>query len=109
MVTMATTKNMGIAFQMFQTIQPLNFMFVLSLETEICYTVYCLTVNLAFQTSHNLLFFSFYKTSETHFRFSVVFSQKTVQIMIFNIEKLSGSADFKDFVLILQDFGWPFR
>ena len=46
MVTMATTKNMGIVFQMFQTIHPLTFMFVLSLETEICYTVYCLIVNL---------------------------------------------------------------
>ena len=100
---MATTENMGIVFQMFQTIHPLNFMFVLSQETEI------LIVNLAFQTSHNLLFFSVNKTSEKHFRFSVVFSQKTVQIMIFNIEYLSISADFNEFVLILQDFEWPFR
>ena len=84
-------------------------MFVLSLETEICFTVYCLIMNLSFQTSHNLLFFSFCKTSKKHFRFSVVFPRKTVQIVIFNIEYLSGSADFDDFGLILQDFEWPFR
>ena len=29
--------------------------------------------------------------------------------MIFNTEYLSGSADFNEFVLILQDFEWPFR
>ena len=55
-------------------------------------------------TSHNLLFFSLYKTSKKqHFRFSVVFSGKTVQILIFKVEYLeNGSADFNDFGLIFR-------
>ena len=86
-------------------------MFVLGLETKIILTIYCLTVHLAFLTSHNLLFFSLCKTLKKtqHFRFSVVFSPKTVQIFIFKVEYLeNGSADFSDFGLILQDFEHPF-
>ena len=65
-------------------------------------------------TSQNLLLFIFCKTSKKkqHFRFSVVFSRKTVQvqILIFKVEYLeNGLVDFNDFGLILQDFERPFR
>ena len=44
------------------------------------------------------------------FLVSVVFSRKTVQIVIFKVEYLeNGSANFNDFSLILQDFERPFR
>ena len=86
-------------------------MFVFGLETEIFLIVYCLIVHLAFLTSHNLLFFSLYETSKKqHFRFSVVFSRKTVQILIFKVEYLeNASADFNDLGLIFRDFERSFR
>ena len=85
-------------------------MFVFGLETEIFLIVYCLIVHLAFVTSHNLLFSSLYKTSKKHFRFSVVFYRKTVQILIFKVEYLeNASADFNDFGPIFQDFERPFN
>ena len=50
--------------------------------------------------SHNLLFFSLYKTSKKQ-----NFLLKTIQILILRIEYLkNGSADFNDFGVILQDF-----
>ena len=87
-------------------------MYVSGLQTEIFETVYCWIAHLPFLTSHNLLFFSLFKTSKKnqHFRFSVVFSRKFVQISIFKGEYFeNGLADFNDFCLILQDFEWPFR
>ena len=75
-------------------------MFVFGIETEIFWTVFCSIVNLAFMTSHNLLFFSLYKTYKKRFRFSVVFPRKIVQILNFKVEYLkNGSADFNDFGL----------
>ena len=86
-------------------------MFVFSLDAEIFWTVFCLVVHLAFLMIHNLLNSSLYKTSKKqHFRFSVVFPWKTVQILIFKVEYLeNGSLDFYDFGLILQDFEGPLR
>ena len=56
-----------------------------------------------FQFAQNLL-------EKQHFRFAVVFFQKTVQILMFKVEYIeNGSADFNDFGLILQDFERPFR
>ena len=85
-------------------------MFVFGLETEIFQTAYCLIVHFAFLTSHNLLFFSLYKTSnKQHFRFSVVFSRKIIQTLIFKVEYLeNGSVVFDDFCLIFQDSERPF-
>ena len=112
MVTMVTTKNITVVFQMCQTIHPQNYMFVLAVQTEIFDTGYCWIVHLSFLTSHNLLFFRFCKTSKKNniFGFSVVFSRKIAQISIFKVEYLeNGVADFNDFGLILQDFERPFR
>ena len=80
-------------------------MFVSGLQTEIFETVYCLIVHLSFLTSYYPLFFSLYKTSKNNiFGFSVVFSRKTVQISIFNVEYLENSlVNFNDFGFILQD------
>ena len=69
-VTMVTTKNMAVVFQMCQTIHPSEFRFVFGLQTEIFYIVYCLILQLSFVTSQNLLLFSFCKTSKKqHLRF----------------------------------------
>ena len=61
--------------------------------------------------SHNLLFFTFCKTSKKNiFGFPVVFSCKLVQISVFKVEyRENGLADFNDFGPILQDFERPFR
>ena len=108
---MATTKNMGVIFQMFQTVHPLNFMFILSPESDNVNMLHCLLSDCEFSISDvtQSIVFQFLQNLQKHFRFSVIFSWKTVQIVIFNIEYLSGSADFHDFGLILQDFEWPFR
>ena len=66
----------------------------------------------SFVTSQDLLLFSFCKTSKKNnvFGFSVIFSWKTVQILIFKVEYLeNGLGDLNDFGLILQDFERPFR
>ena len=90
-------------------------MFVSGLQTEIFEIVYCCILHLSFLTSHNLLFFSLYNTSENNIFgfsvvFSVVFSRKIVDISIFKVEYLgNGLADFNDFGLILQNFERPFR
>ena len=63
-------ENITVVFYMCQTIHPKNCMFVLGLQTEIFETGYFLIVHLSFLTSHNLLFFSFCKTSKKqHFWF----------------------------------------
>ena len=86
-------------------------MFVLALQTEIFETGYFLIVHLSFLTSHNLLFFSFCKTSKKTFSvFLTSFSCKIVQISIFKVEYLENVlTDFNDFGLILQDFERSFR
>ena len=98
----SNNKNIAVLIQMCQTIHAKHFMFVFCLEIEVFQTIYCLIVNVAFLTSHNLLFFSSYKTAKKQrCRFSVVFSWKTVQILIFKVEYLeNGSVDFNDFDII---------
>ena len=74
-------------------------MFVSALQTKI------------FETSHNLLFFSFRQTSKKNiFGFSVVFPRKIVQIQSLKLN-ISRTAwpDFNDFGLILEDFEQPLR
>ena len=55
---------------------------------EIFETVYWLIVHLSFLTSHNPLFFCMCKTSKKPnvVGSSVVFSRKTVQILIFKVD-----------------------
>ena len=79
-------------------------MFVFSLEKEIFLTVHYLIVYLAFLTSHNPLFSVCTKPLKyQHFRFSVFFSKKSVQILIFKVDYLENDqADFNDFGLILS-------
>ena len=50
--------------------------------------LHCLLFNCEFSISDvtQSIVFQFLQNLQKHFRFSVVFSQKTVQIMIFNIE-----------------------
>ena len=83
-------KNIIVVFQMCQTIHPYNFMFVSGLRMEIFETVYCGILRLSFLTSHNLLFFSLYKTSKNNiFGFLSVFLVKlpTSRSLYFNISR----------------------
>ena len=70
---------------------------------------------LSFLTSHNLLFFSFCKTSYKKRTFSVLLSFFLIKLSKSQSLKLkleylkNGLASFNDFGLILQDFEWPFR
>ena len=86
-------------------------MFTSGLQTEIFEIVYCLIVHLSFWR-HASIVIQFVQNLQKNniFGFSVVFSGKTVQILIFKAEYLeNGLADFDDFGLILQDFGRPLR
>ena len=62
-------------------------MLVSGLQAEIFETLYCLIVHWSFLTSRNPLPFSLCKTSKNVFGFSVVFSQKSVQISSLNISR----------------------
>ena len=63
-------------------------MFIFDLETEILWTVSCLIVHLAFLTSYNLMFLSFYKTSKGNIFGFYRFFSETVQISGFKVEYL---------------------
>ena len=70
---------------------------------------------LSFLTSHNLLFFSFCKTSYKKRTFLVLLSFFLIKLSKSQSLKLkleylkNGLAGFNDFGLILQDFERPFR
>ena len=89
---------------------PIKFHVRISSTDVIIQGRYCRIVHLSFLTSHNLLLFSFFKTSKNNiFGFSVFFLTKFLkyQPLIEYLEK--GLADFNDFGIILQDFERPFR
>ena len=71
----------------------------------------CLLFNHAIRISdvtQSIVFQFVQNLQKHHFRFSVVFPRKTVQI--FQVEYLeNSSADFNEFGLILQGFERPFR
>ena len=96
-------KNITVVFQMCQTLYPLNFMFVLALQTEIFDTGYCWIVHLSFPTSHNLLFFRFCKTSKKT-TFSVFLSFFLVKLPKSQSLKLNISRTAWPILMILVSF-----
>ena len=78
-------------------------MFVSALQTEVFDTGYCWIVYLSFLTSHNLLFFRFYKTSKKT-TFSVFLSFFLVKLSKSQSLKLNISRTAQPILMILVSF-----